>query len=123
MRIRYAAASVAALGALFLTGCGPESTPTPTATSAVQLDRTVPSNAHPAYAGTVYETYLETLDAEGVGYSSDTAAVNVAKAICDVARSLGADGVEPVLQSLMKDGGYTITEAYVIADAAVPETC
>lgn len=113
---------VFAAGGLFLTGCSDTETPTPTHTSSrVIPDRVVPTVDHSRYAGTVYETYLETLDAKRIPYASDKAAVDAAEAVCSLASQYGAEAVEPVLSAL-QDGGLTRKQAMDTAEAAI-ETC
>jgi hypothetical protein len=77
-----------------------------------------PAHADPAYD----QKFLDYLDQKGVPYKNKTAAIRLAKQFClDMGRQGGSTW--KVGYHLMKDEGWTETQATTFIQAAVPTYC
>jgi hypothetical protein len=77
----------------------------------------------PAHADPVYdEKFLNYLDQKGVPYKNKTEIIRVAKQFC-LDRSRQGGSTWKVGYNLMKDQGWTETQATTFVQAAVPTYC
>jgi hypothetical protein len=130
MKIRHALAPLAVT--LALAGCAGTEAPVSTGTRGADPGRVgsgpigmdLPERETSPYAGfsADEQAYLQNLDNAGVHYSSEEAAVDVARKACEL---LDTGQMSPMDIGLMavEDGGYSYEDAGAIVGSAIGAVC